>query len=371
LAWELFHFLFRPIWLPGPFDALLNAAHDPRTPGFGILRVWHGEEKMGMRVWTTTTTLVWGLVLYLCVKDLLFYIGVPGDPNSMWYPGGCVRVGADSAVNTIKLFMQDPVGKHLFLGISHFLVYWLGMYRWPFVTPNVISVAHLGVACLAAYHISRSPPTGLVHNGSYHRVLAGLLYGLRSCLDVTDGVVFRFQENTIRLFRSGWGTSGFFVDAICDVAGSTIFYLGIVWYFQRNPWEAHDGLADSRRPALPKWQRWRILVSVYVQVCIRSALWDANLHRYTELLEPSNGRHGCGITTPVMKTVTARFLLWMWSISSGDHFLTLAIAAILFNRLWGFLRFSHRWGWYQLGALALLTSVHYVYVVKAVNGRDG
>jgi hypothetical protein len=193
------------------------------------------------------------------------------------------------------------------------------------------------------------------------------LYAVRSCLDVLDGAVFRAQQSAEHYFASGWGSSGFLIDVVCDVAGSTCFYLGIVLYYTRYPAEAHDN-EDGTRSPLPKAARYTTLAVVYLQVCARSALWDHFLQRYTALLEPRSGQ-GCGITTPAMQRIISRFVLWAWSYSSGDHFFTLSILAIFYGRLWDFLRLSHRFGWYQLAFMVVLTWLHLDWLEKIA--RDG
>lgn len=77
----------------------------------------------------------------------------------------------------------------------------------PFITPDMISLAHVGVAALA-YKL-------LIFESLTVRRIGVLIFDLRSWLDSYDGYVARSRANQVGMAQVS-GSWGYFMDGICD-----------------------------------------------------------------------------------------------------------------------------------------------------------
>lgn len=102
----------------------------------------------------------------------------------------------------------------------------LGFSRSDIITPNMISFFHVFVAILAGRMIA-SDSLG-------YRRLGVVLFQIRTFLDDLDGHVARTKKH-VRGERSEIGTTGYYVDGICDGLGCIALMLGVFVYLKNNP----------------------------------------------------------------------------------------------------------------------------------------
>ena len=210
---------------------------------------------------------------------------------------------ATDAVPTIKLRMQDYFGHYLFLPFCDWFEHVFKISEIPGVTPNVITFMHFICAIIAGKLIS--------NNSLTWRRAGTVIFELRSCLDILDGVVFRAQSHSVK-FLSNHGTLGWYLDSGADTVGSLVAGVGVVvFYFRQPPLKGnsnkskiklHDeesdmkllsdcGSADEGEISIKKRERFSrrsIALTVFLyslQVFIRSGLWDHFLNAYGDLLE--------------------------------------------------------------------------------------
>lgn len=202
---------------------------------------------------------------------------------------------------TIKLRMQDHFAHYLYLPFCDWFEAVFRISDIPGVTPNVITFIHFTLAIIAGKLVTDP--------GLSWRRLGAVIFEIRSCLDILDGVVYRSQHHK-RKFQSGHGTLGWYLDSGADIFGSLFFAVGIVVYYNRNPpLKNKSGLRDMKQKdeesALKllsdgsadeddsvakriRFSRKAINITVFLyalQVFLRSALWDHFLQSYNDTLD--------------------------------------------------------------------------------------
>ena len=201
---------------------------------------------------------------------------------------------------TIKLRMQDHFAHYLYLPFCNWLERIFKVSEIPGVTPNVITFIHFTLAIISARLVTE-PALSV-------RRLGAVIFEVRSCLDILDGVVWRAQHNSKR-FQSGHGTLGWYLDSGADIFGSLFFAIGVMILYNRYPplrnkpstlklkdeesavkllsdasADEDDGGSSSRIRFSRKAINITILLYA-VQVFLRSALWDHFLQKYDDMLD--------------------------------------------------------------------------------------
>lgn len=118
------------------------------------------------------------------------------------------------------------------------------------LTPNVISVAGLALACGASLLAARG-----------NSLLAIILWWVSRLLDGTDGIYARAIGRT--------SDFGAYLDIVCDMAANTIMLLGLMWAF----------------PDLSR--EWSLTLALYI-MCITSALALGSLEQKRQLATQDN-----------------------------------------------------------------------------------
>ncbi|KAM8712558.1 hypothetical protein ACLKA7_012971 [Drosophila subpalustris] len=127
---------------------------------------------------------------------------------------------------TVKAILLDQTNQYVFAPLATIFDNVVGISRSTFITPNMISFFHVGVACVSGKLVA-SDSLG-------YRRLGVLLFQIRTFLDDLDGHVARVKKH-IRGERSEIGTSGYYVDGLCDGLGCIALLLGMFFYLKNNP----------------------------------------------------------------------------------------------------------------------------------------
>ena len=205
------------------------------------------------------------LAASLFIADLNFY-GITGDPPCL--PKNC---SATIPVPSVKLLMQDHMGHYVHHYGAEAFEDQFRVSLLPFITPNFVTTTHLFVACLAGYLVGNE-------HLKWRQVGVGL-FQLRTFLDMLDGVVYRRQHNQF-MYVNGWGTIGYYIDAVADVVGALFLMWGIYTTLNRHPPRRSEGL-PLRNPPEPltdvpvstgtiKFSLFLVLM----QGLLRSFFWD-------------------------------------------------------------------------------------------------
>jgi phosphatidylglycerophosphate synthase len=126
---------------------------------------------------------------------------------------------------TVKALMLDHTNHYIFAPLATLFDDLVMISRSDFITPNMISFFHVFVACLAGKAIA-SDSLG-------YRRLGVVLFQIRTFLDDLDGHVARVKRH-IRGERSEIGTTGYYVDGLCDGLGCIALMIGIFVFLRNN-----------------------------------------------------------------------------------------------------------------------------------------
>lgn len=237
------------------------------------------------------------LLTYLLWMDLSFFdeLAVYGSnynatiASKMMFP-----------VKSVKLRMTEHIDHYINLPLMELSEEKLGISSIPGVTPNVISGFHFFCAVVACKFF--------ISEHLAFRRIGCMIYEFRNQLDLLDGVVYRAQAHK-KTFVSGWGSSGYLVDAAMDFGGGLLMAFSLGVFLHRFPplkkvrvrkdIEAGVGLLSEHYPTKPEKTTYSfvhvdrraitttVLIAV-LQVVGRSGFWDHFVRSYHELLELPN-----------------------------------------------------------------------------------
>jgi hypothetical protein len=126
---------------------------------------------------------------------------------------------------TVKALMLDQTNHYIFAPLATIFDDLVGFSKSDFITPNMISFFHVFVAILAGKCIA-------MDSLGYRRV-GVVLFQFRTFLDDLDGHVARVKRH-IRGERSEIGTTGYYVDGLCDGLGCIALMIGVFVFLKNN-----------------------------------------------------------------------------------------------------------------------------------------
>ncbi|XP_017835765.1 ceramide phosphoethanolamine synthase isoform X2 [Drosophila busckii] len=247
---------------------------------------------------------------------------------------------------TVKALLLDHTNHYLFAPLATIFDNVVGISRTSFITPNMISFFHVGVACVSGKLVA-SDSLG-------YRRLGVLLFQIRTFLDDLDGHVARVKKH-IRGERSEIGTSGYYVDGLCDGLGCIALLLGIFFFLKNNPPRRGYSIipmSDTKLPdsttttIIPKMKATtrkvaKNVISFTGQLLLSSTAWNRYIAVYQNMLE----RDDVPIT-------------WMWRIVNVHALLHCVLLSIFCDKLWDFLKVIRYSGYIILLVAICLTEMH-------------
>ncbi|KAH8272937.1 hypothetical protein KR018_011620 [Drosophila ironensis] len=265
---------------------------------------------------------------------------------------------------TVKAILLDHTNHYLFAPLATIFDNVIGFSRSTFITPNMISFFHVGVACVAGKLVA-SDSLG-------YRRLGVLLFQIRTFLDDLDGHVARVKKH-IRGERSEIGTSGYYVDGLCDGLGCIALLLGIFFYLKNNPPRRGYSIipmSDSKLPdansttMIPKMKATtrkvaKNVISFTGQLLLSSTAWNRYIAVYQNMLEREDvtgGQSQC--QEYVFKSSWFFCVAWMWRIVNVHALLHCVLLSIFCDKLWDFLRAIRYSGYIILLVAICLTEMH-------------
>lgn len=263
---------------------------------------------------------------------------------------------------TVKAILLDHTNHYLFAPLATIFDNVVGFSRSTFITANMISFFHVAVACVAGKLVS-SDSLGF-------RRFGVAMFQFRTFLDDLDGHVARVKKN-IRGERSEVGTTGYYVDGICDGLGCIALILGIFFYLKNNP--PRRGylqlpMVDTRvsdlptkglklKPATRKVAKK--VISFTGQLLLSSTAWNRYIAVYQDMLERND-------VTPaqmsrqqvVFKSTWFFCVAWLWRIVNVHSLMHCVLLSIFCDKLWEFLKAIQYSGYVILLLCICITEMH-------------
>lgn len=126
---------------------------------------------------------------------------------------------------TVKALMLDHINFYLFSPLAILFDDFTKISQSTWISANLISFFHVFVAALAGKMVAC--------DGVGMRRFGVLLFQVRTFLDDLDGHVAR-KKKKISGQRSEIGTSGYYVDGICDAIGCVFLMAGVFIFLKNN-----------------------------------------------------------------------------------------------------------------------------------------
>lgn len=260
---------------------------------------------------------------------------------------------------TPKALLLDHTNHYIFAPLAQIIddIFKISKISW--ITPNSISFFHVFVAIVSAKCIS--------DDSLAYRRIGVVLFEFRTFLDDMDGHVARARKN-IKGELSEVGTTGYYVDGICDGLGIIALFIGMFIYLRNNPPRrgymqlptiASENDRDNGLPYRIKVTTKKVVVKICffsAQVVLSSAAWN----RYIALYQDMLGNH-FGMNDRQLMVFRSPFffsLAWMWRIINLHNLLHLLLLSIFCDKLWEFLRFIQYIGFVMLLGGICITEIH-------------
>lgn len=268
---------------------------------------------------------------------------------------------------TVKALLLDQTNHYLFAPLAKITDDILHISQVQWITPNSISFFHVFVAVLAGKCVSSD-------NLPYRR-LGVVLFEIRTFLDDMDGHVARARKN-IRGERSEIGTSGYYIDGLCDALGCVALMIGAFVFLKNNPprrgyMQLPTVASDSKDCGMvykAKVTTKKVVNKVCcfsAQMLISSTAWNRYIALYQDKLERNN------VTAAEYKRQNIVFkssfffcVAWLWRIVNVHNLLHFLLLSIFCDKLWEFLRAVQYVGF---GALLTAICVAEIHILDAQN----
>ncbi|XP_034933909.1 ceramide phosphoethanolamine synthase [Chelonus insularis] len=295
------------------------------------------------------------------IKDSLDYqSNVPCDLNPF-------------CVVTVKGLMLDYLNFYVFSPLAALVDRIFGLSKWEWLSPNHISFFHVLVAILAGKLISSKSLS--------QRKLGVLVFQIRSWLDDLDGLIARKRKH-IGGEHSDVGSTGYFVDAICDSLGSVALLIGIFFCLKNTL--ARRGGYIRLQPLVPsitegpigscvvhkkKMTSKNVLPSVVLitgSLVASSLAWNRYIDLYQNLLEGNYKNRAISHEdfynrqTVVIRSIFFWIITTSWRLINPHALTDYLLIAVFVDRLWEYIQ-SARWiSYIVIFILIYLSDFHYI-----------
>lgn len=272
---------------------------------------------------------------------------------------------------TVKALLLDHTNHYLFAPLVTIVDKITKISQIEWITPNSISFFHVFVAVVSAKCIST--------DSLAYRRLGVVLFEFRTFLDDMDGHVARVRKN-IKGERSEIGTSGYYIDGLCDALGSVALLIGIFIFLKNNP----PRRGYMQLPVLTNESKERESNVVYkskvtikkvarkvccftVQLLVSSAAWNRYIAVYQELLE----RNDVSVNEFLRQNIVFKSsfffcVAWFWRIVNVHNMIHCLLLSVFCDKLWEFLRAVQYVGFGVLLSVICVTEIHILDVKKFI-----
>ncbi|XP_012286030.1 ceramide phosphoethanolamine synthase [Orussus abietinus] len=252
---------------------------------------------------------------------------------------------------------------------------------WTWVSPNAISGSHVLVAIAAAKCVASDSLS--------QRRIGVLLFQVRTWMDDLDGHVARKRRN-IDGERSDFGSTGYFVDGICDGLGCAALMVGVYLFLRHNPpRRGYEKLQqtlpsiDGRDCAGPgqvyrrKSTKVNVLHTVLIVVghlIIASIGWNRYISLYQDLLEsdevvpPMIANDLYLRQSNVLRSGSFWSVVLSWRLFNFHAAIDYLLLAIFLDRLWEYMKIVQWLGYVVLLILIYFSELHFLEAYAYVHG---
>lgn len=228
---------------------------------------------------------------------------------------------------------------------------------FPFISANTISIFHciLSIVCIRFF----------ISDSLFTRQLGVVIFQFRNFLDSLDGVIYRAHAKKL-VYKSHYGSLGYYVDALSDVFGGICIIGSIAIHLFKNPpkkqskWfrlsiddvessssTGSNLLLNSNQKLLsPQNNTYNqqyvskavILISVLslgIRFGLSALFWDRSVHSYEDLLDskPQNELHK-QLQINVLNSTITIFIMFMWRFMCALSLQDMILASIFIDKIW-------------------------------------
>lgn len=259
---------------------------------------------------------------------------------------------------SVKLLMLDHLNHYVYYPLCHFLDSKLLHIsdRLFFITPDMISLSHVAVAAVGAKCISNADSLS-------QRRLGVILFELRSMLDSYDGIVARARRN-VRGLTQVSGNWGYWMDGICDAAGTLLFFFAAWILLQKKGFGCngrHSGgqllptissrsasrenllhVEEEAAPFIkptylstPVYSKFRlatwVVLALVVQQFFSSLFWNRYMEGFHNLLERPGNLAVKNLQVADMKSTPFWIISWSWKLFNPHAQMSILLAFVFFD----------------------------------------
>ena len=282
---------------------------------------------------------------------------------------------------TVKALMLDHTNHYIFAPMATIFDNVFKLSESNFITPNMISFFHVFIAIAAGKLIASD-------NLGYRR-FGVVLFQFRTFLDDLDGHVARAKKH-IKGERSEIGTSGYYIDGICDGLGCIALMIGIFVYLKNNPprrgytqLQAILPISEQKNSDSGVIYKVKVTTKKVVrkvlcfsgQLLLSSTAWNRYIALYQDMLE----RNDVTIKQYYRQTFifTSKWFFsvaWLWRIFNVHALLHCVLLSIFCDKLWEFLRMIQYAGFVALLVIICFTEMHVLevqnFIFKSLTGNN-
>lgn len=268
---------------------------------------------------------------------------------------------------TVKGLLLDHTNHYLFSPLATIVDRVFDLSHTSWITPNEISFVHVIIALISGKCIADdSLPV---------RRVGVVLFQIRTFLDDMDGHVARVRKH-IKGERSEIGTSGFYIDGVCDFIGCVALMAGTFIYLKNNPprrgylplqtivagnKDASGGIIYKLKVTTKKVARKITCFSA--QLMISSTAWNRYIAIYQDMLERNDVTRQQFIRQNIIFKSTLFFTVaWLWRIANLHNMIHCLLLAIFCDKLWEFLRCVQYLGFAALICVICVSEMHVMEV---------
>lgn len=265
---------------------------------------------------------------------------------------------------TVKALLLDHTNHYLFAPLVTITDKILRISETLWITPNSISVFHIFIAIISAKCISTD-------NLAYRRIGVAL-FEFRTFLDDMDGHVARARKH-IKGERSEIGTSGYYIDGLCDAIGCVVLMIGTFVFLKNNPprrgymqlpaivpndsKDRESGIIYKAKVTTKKVIRKICCFSV--QLLISSTAWNRYIALYQDILERNDVSKQESVRQDIVFKSSFFFsVAWLWRIVNVHNMIHFMLLAVFCDKLWEFLRGIQYVGFAVLLCVICITEMH-------------
>ncbi|XP_044589605.1 ceramide phosphoethanolamine synthase [Cotesia glomerata] len=283
---------------------------------------------------------------------------------------------------TVKGLMLDYLNFYVLGPLAAFAdrIFLLSKMEW--LSPNYLSFFHVFIAGLAGKLISNKSLS--------QRRIGVIVFQVRSWLDDVDGLVARKRKN-ISGEHSDVGSSGYYVDAICDSLGTVALIIGIYYYLKSNFAARGRGEYVRLQPFVTSIENAPVgscivdkkkirfnsvvpTILLFTGTLIASSLaWNRYIDLYQNLLE-GDYQVSAALSedvfyhkqSDVIRNSFFLFITTAWKLINPHALTDYLLVSIFIDKLWGYLHSACWMTYVVIFCFVYLSDFHYMQNYKYI-----